>query len=88
MSVERRKCLKTGENLTPLIEQGLVQNMKVFDNYTEDSCLLECRAEALYNGCGCLPYYYPAFGRAWNKSTTCNLEQLRCLSKQAGSATI
>jgi hypothetical protein len=31
----------------------------IFKSYTEENCLLECRAKHLLRLCGCLPYYYP-----------------------------
>ena len=34
--------------------------------------------------CGCLPYYYPAFGTVWNVSTSCNVKGLRCLARKSG----
>ena len=33
--------------------------MTIFKSYTEENCLLECRAKHLLRLCGCLPYYYP-----------------------------
>ena len=31
----------------------------MFKYYSEENCLLECRAKQLLERCGCLPYYYP-----------------------------
>ena len=33
--------------------------MTLFKTYSEENCLLECRAKQLYSKCNCLPYYYP-----------------------------
>ena len=36
-----------------------VHQVTIFKSYTEENCLLECRAKHLLRLCGCLPYYYP-----------------------------
>ena len=33
--------------------------MTLFQTYSEENCLLECRAKQLFKKCSCLPYYYP-----------------------------
>ena len=33
--------------------------MTLFKTYSEENCLLECRAKQLFKKCSCLPYYYP-----------------------------
>ena len=33
--------------------------MSIYKEYTQENCLLECRARLLLDKCGCLPYYYP-----------------------------
>ena len=33
--------------------------MTLFKTYSEENCLLECRAKQLFKKCNCLPYYYP-----------------------------
>jgi hypothetical protein len=86
MSVSRRKCLVADEDLKPLIAEGTVQNLTVFENYTENSCLLECRANEIYKLCQCLPYFYPEFSSPWGlNNTTCDFAQLQCLSNQTGT---
>ena len=33
--------------------------VKIFKDYTQENCLLECRSRLLLDRCGCLPYFYP-----------------------------
>ena len=33
--------------------------MTLFKTYSEENCLLECRAKQIFKKCNCLPYYYP-----------------------------
>ncbi len=72
------RCDGTGEELS---DAGI--NMALFYNYTRRSCLLECRAQKLREDCGCLPYYFPDFGKAWNETMTCNATGLRCLAQHS-----
>ncbi len=37
----------------------LSRQVKIFKDYTQENCLLECRSRLLLQLCGCLPYYYP-----------------------------
>lgn len=74
MSLERRKCVKRNEDL-----EAAGIEMKAFSNYSQESCLLECRARLLFDKCGCLPYYYPDFAAVWNKDTVCTQDELKCL---------
>jgi hypothetical protein len=41
---------------------------------------MECKARSVMAYCGCLPYNFPDFSKAWNKSTDCDLRGLKCLS--------
>lgn len=78
MSVERRQCLNQND-MKSLPKLGI--KLDAFQNYTQEACLLECRAETIFAACGCLPYYYPDFSKVWGKSTTCDLDGLKCLAK-------
>ncbi len=49
MDLSRRKCLNRDEDLT---DTGV--HMQAFLKYSRASCLLECRAELLFEECGCL----------------------------------
>ncbi len=75
MSLSRRKCIKADEdlNVTSVV-------LEAFANYSQSSCLLECRARKLQSECGCLPYYFPDFSRVWRQNTTCNSTGLECLA--------
>jgi amiloride-sensitive sodium channel len=79
MTLERRNCILSDENLNDTNIQ-----MDAFNDYSRSSCLLECRARLMQEECGCLPYYFPNFGKVWNKNTTCNRTGLDCLSNVAG----
>lgn len=50
---EGRSCLFKDERDFPQSE------VTVFKEYTQENCLLECRAKILLHKCGCLPYFYP-----------------------------
>ena len=64
--------------------------LDVFQDYTRQNCLFECKAKSIFKKCGCLPYHYPEFHHSitgiWKdvNSTTCNYTQLICLSKVEG----
>ncbi len=75
MNADRRGCLTKAEDEAVL----QLYNYTVYTEYDRSSCLLECRARYIYQRCGCLPYYYPDFGRIWKKPTTCTAEGLQCL---------
>jgi hypothetical protein len=77
MSVARRSCIKQDDPPEILDEANVT--MRSFQNYTRSSCLLECRAKAIYDICKCLPYYYPNFGIVWKKNATCDEVGLQCL---------
>jgi len=77
MNLEKRKCVLRNEDVS-----GTTIHSAIFDDYTREGCLLECRAEILDRACGCLPYYFPDFSSFWNRSTTCNETGLKCLAKQ------
>ena len=83
MSFERRKCLKRNEDLK-------VANvtLEAFQEYSRESCLLECRARVLFKECNCLPYYFPDFSAVWKKDTTCNQTSLQCLAKKTGESNL
>ena len=34
-------------------------DLKIFNAYSKESCLLECKIEKAYNKCGCFPWNYP-----------------------------
>ena len=78
MSVSRRQCLNKND-MNDLPKLGI--KLDAFQNYTQEACLLECRAETIFGMCGCLPYYYPDFSKVWRKNTTCDLAGLKCLAK-------
>jgi hypothetical protein len=82
MDVNRRQCIKIDDPPEVLEAAGI--KMKSFANYTRSSCLLECRAQAIFNACKCLPYYYPNFGIVWKENTTCDQNGLVCLSNING----
>jgi len=77
-AVSARNCLFDDERDEPNSQ------VTMFKFYSEENCLLECRARHLINRCGCLPYYYPRldilldFGQ--NNMTTCDWHGLQCLS--------
>ena len=65
----------------------------IFKDYTQENCLLECRAKLLLRRCRCLPYYYPRLDlilREWEEfaflknSTTCDWEGWQCLANSTG----
>ena len=66
MSFDRRQCIKPAEN-----PKGV--KLEVFSNYDQKACMMECKAKQMTDQCGCLPYYYPDFGTAWDMDTNCNL---------------
>ena len=84
MSLEQRNCLAHDEDLDQ--HEGI--NLRVFAKYRRKSCFLECQAQALFDKCGCLPYHYPDFSLAWNTSTSCDLQGLKCLSLEEGIKTL
>ena len=51
--VQARNCLFEDERDEPNSQ------VTMFKHYSEENCLLECRAKHLMDKCGCLPYYYP-----------------------------
>ena len=66
----------------------------IFKDYTQENCLLECRAKLLLRRCRCLPYYYPRLDlilREWEEfaflknSTTCDWEGWQCLANSTGN---
>ena len=65
--VQARNCLFEDERDEPNSQ------VTMFKHYSEENCLLECRAKHLMDKCGCLPYYYPNFENVWKTKTTCNL---------------
>ena len=52
-AVSARNCLFDDERDEPNSQ------VSMFKFYSEENCLLECRAKHLLASCGCLPYYYP-----------------------------
>lgn len=52
-AVSARNCLFDDERSEPNSQ------VTMFKFYSEENCLLECRAKQLLERCGCLPYYYP-----------------------------
>ena len=52
-AVTARNCLFEDERNEPNSQ------VTMFKYYSEENCLLECRAKQLLERCGCLPYYYP-----------------------------
>ena len=79
MNLDKRKCVTHNENLN-----GTGIKMETFANYSRPSCLLECRANILFERCGCLPYYFPDFSKPWKKRTTCDVQGLKCIANQTG----
>ena len=53
LQVKRRNCI--------FADEKNVENAEIaaFKTYSQENCLLECRAKTLLKTCGCLPYYYP-----------------------------
>ena len=51
--VKARNCLFDDERDEPS------SKVTMFKDYSEENCLLECRAKQIIEKCGCLPYYYP-----------------------------
>ena len=86
MKPKIRGCLDNSE--TRVEELGVKLN--VFDSYTKENCLLECRAAYMLKTCKCLAYFYPSLPLAFikqylpeynsSKDITCNYNQLKCLS--------
>lgn len=78
----------------------ILWQVTVFKDYTQENCLLECRAKLLLSRCGCLPYFYPrldlvlreleggefAFLKGNGSSTpsTCSWEGWRCMKNATG----
>ena len=52
-AISARNCLFDDEKNEP------GSQVTMFKHYSEENCLLECRARHLVDTCGCLPYYYP-----------------------------
>ena len=50
---EGRSCLFKDER------NFLKSEVTIFKEYSQENCLLECRAKLLLHRCGCLPYFYP-----------------------------
>ena len=34
-------------------------NLKIFNVYTQEACLMECKIGKAYKRCGCLPWHFP-----------------------------
>ena len=80
LGLYQKKCLSRSDDMNKIKDVKL----EVFAYYTKKGCLLECHANRFFNKCGCLPYYYPNFSVAWNKTTNCNHTGLQCISKLVG----
>jgi amiloride-sensitive sodium channel len=50
LSISQRQCLFPDE-----------LRLSVFNTYTQQNCLLECRLKNIANFCGCYPYFFSAF---------------------------
>jgi amiloride-sensitive sodium channel len=50
LSISDRHCLFPDE-----------LRLSVFNTYTQQNCLLECRLKNIANYCGCYPYFFSAF---------------------------
>ena len=80
--VKARNCLFDDERDEPNSE------VTMFKHYSEENCMLECRAKLLMDKCGCLPYYYPRldilldFDLVWKNSMGCLLWQLKAIAKK------
>lgn len=79
MDLENRNCVLKDEDLN-----GTSVHKHIFQDYSKEGCLLECRAKMLDGRCGCLPYYFPDFSSYLGKNNTCNMTQLQCLSNETG----
>ena len=80
MDLEKRNCVLKDENLN-----GTGIDKHIFNDYSKEGCLLECKARMLNQRCGCLPYYFPDFSSYLGKNDTiCNETQLQCLSDNTG----
>ena len=51
-SINKRKCRFDQE----------VDNLKLFDTYSQDNCLFECKLELSTAACGCTPWYIATNG--------------------------
>ena len=81
LDLKQKRCLARTDDLTKYHDIRL----NIFANYTKKGCILECHANLYYDMCGCLPYHYPDFTKAWHvNSTTCDYNGLRCLSTVKG----
>ena len=68
MAAERRKCLFADEVQSKIVTNFVVKNVtisyqnkarRIFRNYSEESCLFECRLEHAAREAGCVPWDYP-----------------------------
>ena len=85
MDLKHKRCLARTDVLTKYRTRQPRLQLDVFANYTKKGCILECHANLYYDMCGCLPYHYPDFTKAWHvNSTTCDFNGLRCLSTVKG----
>jgi hypothetical protein len=50
LSISERHCLFPDE-----------LRLSVFNTYTQQNCLLECRLKSIASRCGCYPYFFSAF---------------------------
>ena len=82
MALDRRRCIFKDEDMKTL---PIFFRPKAFKHYSIGSCNLECEANAIFKECNCLPYFYPNFGGVWGKSTSCDMEGLKCLAANYGT---
>ncbi len=64
--IETKYITEDGLKLTPN-ERGCVTTLErtlgMMATYTYINCMAECRALAMYESCGCIPYFLPNNGK-------------------------
>lgn len=58
MPLHQRYCLFPNE-----------REISLSDDYSFSNCLSECRAKVIVKICGCIPFYYPTFGKTFQTQT-------------------
>ena len=68
LSMERRKCRFLSEN----------KGLKIFSNYTQDACFLECKLMQSAKKCLCIPWNYPRFDLS---TDICDYQGIYCFEE-------
>ena len=86
----RAEIFRLTELESPDCTRPILQ-VTIFKTYSEENCLLECRAKSLLERCNCIPYYYPRLDLLFaaksgngSKAQICDWNGLKCLSNSSG----